>query len=212
MPTGRRVVGYLALLLGVLGSVIAVASAFAAIWLGATATDVVEDTVSSIVAAVDRLDARLAETASAVNEADGAGELRARAQGVGDLVTNARESVVALDDHPLFGRLPVDMASLAARLERVEESSGGLMEDLAGITGNEPVSAAVKAQMTDKLTTAQEQLAASNESIQDVGSQLRLWIRLAALAGFLVCLWGLWAQVALGRRGWKTRAASPGAS
>ena len=208
----RRTIAYLALVLGVIGSAIAVAAALVVLWLGATAADVVEDTVSTIVAAVDRLDSRLAETSSGVQEADRAGELRVRAQRVGDVARHAVESLGAIDDHPLFGRLPVDTTPLSAILERLEDASRALNEDLAGAVRDEPVPARLKATITERLTAAQDQLATGNDKINDIQNQLRLWIRLSAFAGFLLCLWGLWAQVALARRGWRTRAASLGAS
>lgn len=191
---------------------IAVAGVVAVTWLGATATDVVENAVSRIVASVDRLDTRLAETVSSIEGTERVGELRVRAQGIVDLAGNAADSLGAVDDHPFYSRLPVDTAPMAALVEEVEEMAAGLRDELAGAARDEPVSVEIREEATDGLTGAQDQLAAGSDRIQDLGNQLRLWIRLSAFAGLLVCFWGLWAQVALARRGWQTRVTAPEAS
>lgn len=201
----RRIVGYLALVLGALGSVVAAAAGLAAIWFGVTAAGITDDTISTITMAVNRLDERLAETESAVGDSPVIGELEVRAQAISDLARNAEESLSAIDDHPLFGRLPIDTAPVAALLERVQESSVSLRADLAESDGEAIVSAQVTAQITDRLTTARNQLANFDDRIQSIGNQLRLWIRLSALAGFLLSSWGLWAQIALARRGHRAR-------
>ena len=56
---------------------------------------------------------------------------------------------------------------------------------------------------TDEIDGMQSSVLDAREDLDDAKSSLRSWLRIGGLLGFLVSLWGLWSQVALGRRGWR---------
>ena len=196
-----RVVAYLALVLGTIGCVVALIGAVVAIWLGMTAGRTVDNAVARITTPVARLESRLAETSDAVAEAGSGGEVRARVQGIIDLAVNAGDSVGAIHDHPLFGRLPVDTSRITELLDLVENTAEQLLAALGDDA--EPLSAQVRNGITSGVASARDQLASVAERIDEAGASLRRWVRLAAIAAVLVALWGLWAQLALARHGWR---------
>lgn len=169
----RRIVALGALALGALGVVVAVLFGVWSVRLLVGAGSFASDALQAVSSAVDRAAATLAE---APEERP---EVLAR---VGDNLSAAREALEAVRNHPLVVWLPLDFSELEASLRG------------AAAAGGESVAAA-RAEIGDRVGLAADR-------IDDLGDDIRVWTRLAALALVLAAGWGAVGQVLLFKWGW----------
>lgn len=201
---GRRVIGLLATLLGVLGCLIALYLAFTSLRVLFGASDRADNAMAPVVASFDRLEERIDQADDLVDrqgvDADELPELRARIDGLVDVATSADRSFEAIDDQALYSLLPADLDPLGASLDRFRTSAELVDETLGTST---TVRAAAAATMADEIDTMQGSVSSAGERLDEATSSLRSWLRIGGLLGLLASLWGLWSQVALARRGWR---------
>lgn len=200
----RRLVGLLALLLGALGVLLALVMAFLSIRLLFTASGTVDRAMEPVVVAFDRLDERIDQTDELVGR-DGVDpervpELQARVDGLVDVSTNAHQVFEAVDDHALYRFLPASLSDLGDALEDFEGTAVTIDETLADGT---TIRASAAQTASDQIDGMQSRVADVRGLIDDAASSLRRWLRIGGLLGFLVSLWGVWAQSSLARRGWR---------
>lgn len=203
----RRIVGLLALVLGVVGSLLAVLVAVVSISFGFGASDRVDQLLDPVDEAFGRLETRIDQaddlvTSGAV-ETDELAELQARVDGMVDLSTAARRSVDSIEDHPLFGRLPTDVGALGDDLAWFEERAEAAEDVLARADDQAGIDDQAAADLAADVNEMQARVSSVRDRIDSAASGLRRWARLTSFIGFFGSLWGLWAQVALARRGWQ---------
>lgn len=201
---GRRLVGTVATVLGLVGVVVSVVLAVLGLRLLFTASSVADRAMSPIEAAFDRLEQRIDETddlidRQGVDAADGP-ELRARVDGLVDVASLANRGFETIDGHPLYRFLPADLAPLGESLASFEESAVAVDEQM-GPGGSVRATAATR--MADQIDGMQGRVTEARDRLDGATSSLRSWLRLGGLIGFLMALWGLWAQWSLVRRGWR---------
>lgn len=203
---GRRLLGMLALLLGLIGSALSLVGAFSSVAVGFGASDNAERLVAPIEANVDRLEVRVDQTDDLLSPsgvtAGGRAELQARVDGLVDLATAASQAFATIEDHPVYGRLPVNTDGLGESLANMEEGAKTTEAELdsAGTSGLTAQNAQV---MGDQLNTMQSSFSTIQDQTEVADGSLTNWTRLGSLAGFVVSLWSLWAQTWLARRGWR---------
>lgn len=201
---GRRLGGFLALVLGLVGCVLSLAFLAASLRSGFSANDLAQDAAEPISDAVGRLETRIDQTDDLVDR-EGVAEpevavLRARVDGMVDTSTSASRAFAAVDDHVVYRWLPIDGDELDTTLQAFANEVGAIQADV-GTSGE--VDAAAASQVADRLNTMQASVTAVGDMIDTmVDSHVRS-IRLASLAGFFASLWSLWAQWTLTRRGWR---------
>lgn len=201
---GRRLVGLLALILGIGGSVLAVLLAGVMIRVGFTASDTTDRAMEPVVAAFDRLDERVDQTDDLVDpegiDPDEMGELSARIDGLVDVATGAHQGFEAIDDDPLYGLLPAELSTLRGELADFEDSATTI-DDAMGSSST--VSPATAKRISDELDGMQSRMSDVRSMINDATTSLRRWLRFGSFLGFLGSLLILWGQVSLSRRGWR---------
>lgn len=190
-----RIRGILAITLGVVGSLLAVAALVVSILFVVGANNIVDGIEERITQPIDRVDRQIEETSAAVSTI-GAGELNARLASIADQATSAEAGLEAITEHPLYSRVPVDVAALESRLNSVVEQAGELRDESVG----EP-SGADRERIGALLDEVAAPLDGVEQVVQHATDSLRFWIRLSGLAFVLLALWGLWAQVSLAREG-----------
>ncbi len=197
----RRLVGGLALLLGTVGAALAILVAVLMIRFGFGATSTVDSVVGRIDSAVERLDVRIDETDDLIGSADGVGELEARTDGLLDVAVGAKQSFDTIEEHPLYGRLPVDLSGLGTILNEFEETSRRIESTVGASDG--ALDAAAEEKVSEQLNTMQARVSEVDDEIDDAARSLKRWLGFTALIGFVTSGWGLWGQVSLARRGWR---------
>lgn len=201
---GRRLVGILALALGVIGCLIALFLAFSSLRVLFGASDRADGAMAPVVESFDRLDTRIDQADDLVDREGVDGEdgsvLRARVDGLVDIATGAERSFDAIDDHPLYALLPADLSPLGDAIDRFAASADVVDETMGSST---TVRAAAAGTIADEIDGMQSSVLGAREDLDDAAGSLRSWLRIGGLLGFLVSLWGLWSQIALARRGWR---------
>lgn len=203
----RRLVGALALLLGTVGSVLSVVAALSSIVVGFGAGDNVDRLMAPIEANVDRLEVRVDQTDDLIAPSGAAAgsraELEARVDGLVDLSTAASQAFATVDDHPLYGRLPVNIDELGESLAAFEQEATTIETELesAGTSGLTAQNARV---MAEGLNTMQSSFSIVEDQIEAASGSQTSWTRLGSFAGFVLSLWSLWAQTWLARHGWRS--------
>jgi hypothetical protein len=202
-----RLVGLIALLLGVIGSVLMVVVAAVVIRFGFGASDTVERVMTPVEVSFDRMEARIDQTDDLVDREaiapDRVDELQARVDGLVDVATGARDLFESVEDHPVYGLLPAELSTLGDALADFESSATTIDSQLGSAENGDRISTAVSGAVADELDGLQSRVTGVRETISDAANSLRRWIRLGSLLGFLGSLWGLWGQVSLARRGWR---------
>ncbi len=202
-----RLVGLLALLLGVIGSVIMVFTAALVIRLGFTASDTVDRLMEPVEVSFDRMEARIDETDDLVDREgivdDRVDELQARVDGLVDVSTGAHQVFETIEDHPVYGFLPAELSTLGEALADFETAANTIDDRLGTATNGDRIEGPAAAAVADQLDGMQSRVSEVRELISSAASSLRWWIRFGALLGFLGSLWGLWGQISLARRGWR---------
>lgn len=199
----RRLGGLLALLLGIIGSLAMIVLAFLIVRLGFGASDTVDLALEPVRVSFDRLEDRIDQTDDLVDrngiDAEVVDELQARVDGLVDVSTAAHQGFEAVEDHPVYSLLPAELSVLADDLELYETSAIEIDE----LIGDGEPAASASAAVADRLDQMQGNVSDVRDRIDEAASSLRRWIRIGALGGFLAALWGLWAQIALTKRGWR---------
>lgn len=204
MGFGRRLIGVLATVLGVLGCLIALFLAFSSLRLLFGASDRADNAIAPVIESVDRLEDRIDQADDLVDRQGVDGEdidvLRARIDGLVDLASGAERGFDAIDDHPVYALLPADLSPLGDAIDRYQVSAD-LIDETMGSSNT--VRAAAAGTIADEIDGMQSSVSGTRDRIDDATGSLRSWIRIGGLLGFLASLWGLWSQVALARRGWR---------
>jgi hypothetical protein len=201
---GSRIAGMLALVLGILGVLLSLVTAFLFLRALFTASDLTDRAMEPVVVSFDRLEDRIDQADDLIDRRgiaeERVPELRARVDGLVDVSSAADQGFEAIDGHPLYRLLPASLSELGSTLEGFRSSAEAIDDSL----GSGPVvRPAVAASMADEIDGMQARVTEARNVIDDASSSLRSWIRLGAFLGFLVALWVLWAQTALARRGWR---------
>jgi len=202
-----RLGGVSALVLGVVGIAVAVVGAFLIVRLGFGATSTVDRLMEPVDESIDRIEVRIDQADDAVDrtglEPERLAELRARSDGLLDMTISANEIFLSVKDHPIYGWLPTDLSKLESALadfHGAAASIDGVVSDVRTGSGLRASDAVIVA---DALDGMQSRVTGIRSSVEDASRSVRRWIRIGAVAAFLVALWGLWAQVCLARRGWR---------
>lgn len=202
-----RLVGLLALLLGIVGSLLMVVLAALSIRFGFGASGTVDRVMEPIHVSFDRMEARIDQTDDLVDREaiapDRIDELQARVDGLVDVSTSAHELFATIDDHPVYGLLPAELSTLGNDLADFEGSATTIDSQLGNASNGDTVSASVANAVADELDGLQSRVTGVRETISDAAASLRRWLRFGSLLGFLGSLWGLWGQVSLAKRGWR---------
>jgi len=201
---GSRIAGMLALVLGILGVVLSLVTAFLFLRGLFTAGDLTDRAMEPVVVSFDRLEDRIDQADDLIDRngiaEERVPELQARVDGLVDVSSAADQGFEAIDGHPLYRLLPASLSELGSTLQGFRSSAEAIDDSL----GSGPVvRPAVAASMADEIDGMQARVTDARNVIDDASSSLRSWIRLGAFLGFLVALWVLWAQIALARRGWR---------
>ncbi len=206
----RRLIGLLAMVAGIVGTLLAVIMAAISIRAGFTASDTVDRAMQPVVVAFDRLDDRIDQTDDLVSDngidPDRLGELGARVDGLVDVSSGAHQGFEAVDDHPLYRLLPAELSKLSEALAGFEESAVTIDDALGEST---TVSPAATKRISDELNAMQARVSEVRLLRSDAATSLRRWVRFGALLAFIGSLWVLWGQITLARRGWRGFRARP---
>lgn len=197
MAGKRRIVrGTLALTFGLVGAVVAIAVAIGSVWYGFYATRTVDRVVDRISAPIDRVENRLVEVENSVESAEDLPALRARVSSLTEAATSATSSLSAITDNPLYGQLPIDTDGLDARIDNLSDAAERLD---ASVSGDNLESA--KGPIAKEIESAHDELDASRSMLSDVGDSLKRWLRISAVGGFVLAIWGFFGQLGLARWG-----------
>jgi hypothetical protein len=203
---GPRLVGITAVLLGLIGSALSMVAAFASVAVGFGAGDGADRLVAPIEITVNRLEIRVDQVDDLVTPsgatAGSQAELEARVDGLVDLATAASQAFATIDDHPVYGRLPVNIDELGESLATLDE--GAMTVEVEMESADTSGLAARNVQvMSEQLNTMQGSFSTVQAHVDAADGSLTSWIRLGSLTGFFASLWSLWAQTWLARRGWR---------
>lgn len=202
-----RIVGLVALLLGLIGSLLMLALAALVIRFGVTASDTVDRAMEPVEVAFDRLEGRIDQTDDLVDRdgivSERIDELQARVDGMVDVSTSAHQGFEAVQDHPIYSLLPAELSTLGDQLQTFEESSVEIDRLLGTSQSGDTISPAVATGVADQLDQMQGRVSDVRDNITSAASSLRRWIRIGSFLGFLGSLWGFWGQVCLTKRGWR---------
>ncbi len=202
-----RMVGLLALLLGIVGSLLMVVVAAMVVRFGFTASDTVSRVMDPVEVSFDRMEARIDQTDDLVDREaiapDRIDELQARVDGLVDVTTGAHELFESVEDHPIYGLLPAELSTLGEALADFETSATSIDSQLGTASNGDTISSTVAGSVADELDSLQGRVTGVRTMISDAASSLRRWIRFGSFLGFLGSLWGLWGQVSLAKRGWR---------
>ncbi len=201
-----RLAGITAVLLGLIGSALSLVAAFSSVAVGFGAGDNADRLVAPIEATVDRLEVRVDEVDDLVTPsgatAGSRAELEARVDGLVDLTMAASQAFTTVENHPVYGRLPVNIDELGESLAALVEGAMNIEVELDSADTSE-LTARNAQVMGDQINTMQGSFSTVQEHLDAAEGSLTSWIRLGSLAGFFASLWSLWAQTWLARRGWR---------
>ena len=123
MSKASRAGGVVALVLGVIGSLLAIAALVLSILFTVGANNAVDGVEERIIQPVDRLTEQIDETSAALSDA-AEGEVEARLASLSDQAASAEDALDAITEHPLYANVPVDIGELEDRLGSVTERAG----------------------------------------------------------------------------------------
>lgn len=199
----RKLGGFVAIAFGVVGMVLAAATAVVSILFTMGANSTVDGVVERILGPVERMDERVANASATIDSADGS-EVQARIDGIVDQASSARSALETVTEHPLYGSLPIDTDPFEATVDSIEDRGASLASSATGdLSGN------ARTEITDELDEISTTLGTADANVRDLADSLRFWIRLSGLAFLLLALWGFVAQLALARLGRKLLAQTP---
>lgn len=201
----RRLIGFLALVLGAVGVLASVVLAFLVLRTGFGASSAVDSLLDPVAATIERVDTRIDQADDAIDRggvpSEGMPELRARSEGLLDVSGSAADLFTTVSDHPVYQWLPADLAPLTSALEGFTTGSSRVEEVVAATPDGDGLTSADAAIVADELDTLQAAVTDVGEAFNSAERSLRRWIRIGALFGFLASLWLCWAQFSLARRG-----------
>ncbi|MEL7155819.1 MAG: hypothetical protein AAFN30_04385 [Actinomycetota bacterium] len=202
---GRRIAGLLALVLGAVGLLASIVVGALVLWAGVTASSTIDDLVAPLIDTVERAETRIDQADDAVDrdgiDADRMPELRARAEGLADVGLAARQLTDRISEHPVYGRLPADLAGLVTATDDVARRTERINELVSGIADGRALPARTASEVTEELNTLQQGVDGVADTIDNAAGSLKRWVRLASLLGVAVAAWSGWAQLSLARRG-----------
>lgn len=202
---GRRLAGLLALVLGVVGVGASIVVGALILWAGITASSTVDEMVAPLAETIERVETRIDQADDAVDrdgiDADRMPELRARAEGLADVGIALQGLAVAITEHPVYGRLPADLAGLGAATDDLAGRTGRINELVSGTTDGRALPARTASEVTDELNTLQDDMTDLGDTLDDAAGSLKSWLRIGSLLGVVAAAWSGWAQVSLIRRG-----------
>ena len=198
MSKASRAGGVVALVLGMIGSLLAIAALVLSILFTVGANNAVDSVEERIIQPVDRLTEQIDETSAAVANA-AEGEVEARLASLSDQAASAEDALDAITEHPLYANVPVDIGELEDRLESVTERAGEFDGfEVEGLSDDD------REEIAESLTELAEPLDDIEGPVERVADSLRFWIRISGLGFVLLSLWAVWAQLALARHGRQT--------
>ena len=205
MSKASRAGGVVALVLGGIGSLLAIAALVLSILFTVGANNAVDGVEERIIQPIDRLTEQIDETSAALSDA-AEGEVEARLASLSDQAASAEDALDAITEHPLYANVPVDIGELEDRLGSVTERAGEFDGfEVEGLSDDD------REEIAESLTELAEPLDDIEGPVERVADSLRFWIRISGLGFVLLSLWALWAQLALARHGRQTskKAATP---
>ena len=205
MSKASRAGGVVALVLGGIGSLLAIAALVLSILFTVGANNAVDGVEERIIQPIDRLTEQIDETSAALSDA-AEGEFEARLASLSDQAASAEDALDAITEHPLYANVPVDIGELEDRLGSVTERAGEFDGfKVEGLSDDD------REEIAELLTEFAEPLDDIEGPVERVADSLRFWIRISGLGFVLLSLWALWAQLALARHGRQTskKAATP---
>ena len=198
MSKASRAGGVVALVLGVIGSLLSIAALVLSILFTVGANNAVDGVEERIIQPIDRLTEQIDETSAAVSDA-AEGEVEARLASLSDQAASAEDALDAITEHPLYANVPVDVGELEDRLGSVTERAGEFDGfEVEGLSDDD------REEIAESLTELAEPLDDIEGPVERVADSLRFWIRISGLGFVLLSLWALWAQIALARHGRQT--------
>ncbi len=200
-----RAAGLIALVLGVVGVAASFTIGVLVVWAGVRASSTVNRLTEPLLENLDRIEARIDQADDAVDR-DGIGaermpELVARAEGLSDVTATAQELTENLEDHPVYGWLPADLAPLMDTVDEYADRAANVQGLVEANDEDRPLSAAVATEVVEELNAMQAGVTNVGDTIESAGDSLRRWIRIGSVIGLLVSIWSGWAQYCLARRG-----------
>jgi hypothetical protein len=200
----RRLIGLLALLLGTVGVLASLVGAGFGLRVLFGAGGMAEAALAPVAEIVDRMESRIDQTDDALNSrgvtSDRMEELQARAQGLADLTDSAVNSFERVDEHPIYQYFPAALDDLGDDLADYQATAETLNRNVVNAQTLSSTEAGV---LSDEINDLQAAVTDTRVLVTETVDRLVGWIRLAGLAGFLIGLWSLWAQLVLVRRGWR---------
>lgn len=195
----RRIVrGTIALTFGTVGALVAIAVAVGSVWYGFAATRTVDRVVERISMPIDRVESRLDELESSVESAEDLPALRARVSSVTEAATGVTSSLSAITDNPLYDQLPIDTDGLSARIDTLSKTTDALD---AAVSGDGSTVQSAQGPIATEIDKAHDELESSRTMLTNVGSSLKQWLRISAVGGFFLAIWGFFGQLGLARWG-----------
>lgn len=202
---GGRLAGLVAFVLGLLGCVLALALLAVSVRLVFSASGIADTAAAPLNNAVTRLETRIDQADDLVDRDGVSGaqmsELRARADGLADSAAAVEQSFAAIDNHVLYRWLPIDKDALSGRLDQFSVGSSEITSTMASAGSGLSATAAESA--GERINSMQTAVSSVDDLIDSTVDSLTSWIRVAGLAGLLLSLWNLWAQISLLKRGWR---------
>jgi len=201
----RRLTGFLALVLGVVGMLASLVVAFLILRTGFSATSTVDNLLSPVAETIGRVETRIDQADDVVNRNGVASELMpellARSEGLSDVAGSGRELFTTVTDHPVYGLLPAQLDPLTDALDEFAASAVRVDEVVTSAAEGRDLKAADAELVADELDGLQAKVAGAGDALDDATRSLKRWIRFGAFIGLLVSLWSFWAQFVLARRG-----------
>ena len=207
-PSGgvrRRLAGFLALLLGAVGMLVAIALGFLLLRTGFGARGIVDDLFEPVDAAIDRLEIRIDQADDAVTrggvDSDGVEALATRSESLVDMAVSAKALFGSVQDQSIYRYLPADLSKVDDTLSTYETSATKVNDTVSRLQAGQSMPDSDAQVVADEIDSMQTMVGGLRESLDDAGGSLRRWIRISSFGGLLGALWGMWSQFCLARVG-----------
>lgn len=199
MKRHNKVITYLQIFIGCVGSIAALIGVIAFLIFTSTAVSTVDSVFDPLDNAFSSANERVDSAVESVETADDLSRLDEAASQLAPKIDNVNERLKDITDNSLYSNLPVNFASIAERVDSASVAVNELDEllDNSSTLGTE----IVKGRAKDKLGEIIEQIDAGGEKVSSVGDSLVRWVRVAGLAGVLVSVIHFWAFASLTRVG-----------
>lgn len=207
----RRLGGMLAALLGLAGCVLGLALVFLGGRTLIGASDTADGLLDPVATSIDRMDVRIDQADDLVNRVGAEPvELRARVDGLVDVVGGTSLAYSALGNSPIYGLVPeTDLAGTLADFQSSADEIDQTMALAAGTGNGDGLDDTSAATVAERINNMQGQMTALQDQLDQTRSSFTRWLRLGGLAVMALGLWSLWAQYCLLRRGMRGLAGRP---